>query len=149
MIPVVEQFKPYHQKAVKDFVVEAWKEFGFTYMPEYDSDLDDPEGFYQKQGGMFYLLNENNKIIGTIGIINKGEGIAELKRFYVDTNHRQKGCGTQLFNEALEFCKKNRFKKIEFETGKAFTKGHAFYQKRDFKIVREDEESYYMEKNLS
>jgi hypothetical protein len=51
-----------------------------------------------------------------------------------------------LFTKALEFCKNSAFKKVEFETDKTLTQGHAFYLKHGFKIVKEDEESYYMEK---
>ena len=38
--------------------------------------------------------------------------------------------------------------KIKIETGKAFKQGHLFYKNRGFKIVKEDEEDFYMEKFL-
>ena len=97
---------------------------------------------------MFYILREGDMIIGTIGIINKGDSCAELKRFYINTEHRGKGYGTRLLDKALEFCRQQGKTKVEFETGKAFTQGHAFYINKGFKIVNEDKESYYMEKYL-
>src|SRR3989344_346276 len=143
------RIEPFHsdlQKQVKDFVLDVWKEFGLFYMPEYDSDLDNPEKFYIKTGGMFYVLKEEDKIIGTIGIINKRDHIAEFKRFYINKNYRGKGCGTMLFNKAIDYCLKNDFKKVKFATGKAFKQGHKFYKNKGFKVVKENDEDYYMEK---
>ncbi len=142
----LEEYTPDKREKVKDFILHTWKEFGFVYMPEFDQDLDDPEKFYIQPGGMFYILREGDIIIGTIGIINKGESYIELKRFYVHIEHRGKGYGTRLLEKALEFCRQHGKNKIEFETGKAFTQGHAFYIHKGFKIVNEDKESYYMEK---
>ena len=117
-------------------------------MPEYDPDLDNPDDFYIKPGGMFYIIKDEDEIIGTIGIINRGNNLAEFKRFYVDPSYRGKGYGSKLLKKAIEFCKENKFKKIEFESGKKFKDAHKFYQKRGFKIVKEDERGFYMEQNL-
>lgn len=144
----IEEYQSKDQKEAKEFIVDIWKEFGFIYIKKYDYDLDDPEVFYVKPGGAFYLLKDEEKIIGTIGVINKGVKIAEFKRFYVDKDYRGKGYGTKLFNYALDFCKNSRFEKVEFETDKELKKGHEFYKKKGFKIVKEDSISFYMEKFL-
>ena len=148
MTILLEEYTTDKQGEVKDFILHVWKEFGFIYMSEFDQDLDDPEKFYIQPGGMLYILREGDMIIGTIGIINKGDSCAELKRFYIHIDHRGKGYGTRLYNKALEFCRQQRKTKIEFETGKAFTQGHAFYISKGYKIVNEDKESYYMEKYI-
>ena len=144
----VNDYVSNQQQEVKNFILNVWKEYGFVYMSEFDSDLDDPNEFYIKPGGMFYVLMDEDRIIGTIGVINKGNHVAELKRFYIDINYRRKGYGTQLYNRAVEFCKEKEFEKIEFETGKDFKQGHAFYQKNGFALVGEDKESFFMEKIL-
>lgn len=144
----IKEFISNQQKQVKDFIINAWKEFGFVYMQEYDFDLDDPKKFYIKLGGMFYVLCEGNKTIGTIGIINKNNIVAEFKRFYIDIDFREKGYGTQLYDKAIKFCQKKGIKKIEIETGKAFKQGHKFYISKGFKISKEDEENYFMEKSI-
>lgn len=107
--------------------------------------FDDPS-IYLKNGDMFYVLKYKGKIVGTAGIINKGNKIAELKRMYVDKNHQGRGYGSLLFDQAIKFCKENDFAKLEFETNKKFKQAHKFYQNRGCKIVSEDERSYYMEK---
>jgi len=97
---------------------------------------------------MFYVLKDDETIIGTVAVINKGNHVAELKRMYVDKNHQGKGYGSMLLNKAVDFSKQNGFTKLEFETNKKFLKAHKFYQDRGFVIVSDDERSYYMEKDL-
>lgn len=100
------------------------------------------------KGGMFYLLRDGHKIIGTIAIINKHNGIAELKRLYVDSNYRGRKLGSLLVDTSMKYCQEHGFKKVEFETNKKFEKAHQLYLRRGFKIVHEDERSLFMEKNI-
>ena len=134
------------QKSVKELILNGLKEFGFTYSAKFDSDLEDPS-IYIKNGGMFYVLKDNEKIVGTVAIINRGN-VGELKRMYVDKHYQGKGYWSLLFKNAIEFCKQKKYKKLEFETNKKFKKGHVFYKNKGCRIVREDERSYYMEKKL-
>lgn len=145
---LIELFSMNLQEQTKNFILQAWKEFGFTYNKKYDGDLDDIYSFYIKSGGMLFVLKDGNDIIGTIGIINKGNYIAELKRFYIDINHRGRGFGSKLVEKALIYCKDKGFNKVEFETNKKFKIAHALYLKKGFKVVKEDIRSYYIEKYL-
>lgn len=141
----ITPYTSFDQKGVKEIVLNGLAEFGFTYNLQYDSDLDNP-GIYIKDGGMFYVLKIGNQIIGTVAIKNNGNHLAELKRLYVEKNYQGKGYGSQLFDKAVVFCKEHGFTKLEFETNKLFTKAHLLYKKRDCRMTREDERSYFMEK---
>ena len=136
------------QQGVKQVVLDGFKDFGFEYLEEYDSDLEDPKKHYIDKGGMFFVLKDDEKIIGTVAIVNKGNKVAELKRLYVDKEYQGKGFGSKLLDTAIAYCKEKGFTKLEFETNKKFTKAHLLYQKRGFKTIREDKKSYYMEKEL-
>ncbi len=143
----IRQYISADQKAAQSVVLRGFKDFCFEYTPQYDFDLDDPKKHYIEKGGMFYILEINDKIVGTIAVIKKGN-IAELKRWYVDKEFQGKGYGSKLLDKAILFCKKNKVNKIEFETNKKFLKAHLLYEKRGFKVVREDDRSFYMEKEL-
>lgn len=132
----------------KDAVLAGLKDFGFSYNEAYDYDLNDPKKYYLDKGGMFYVMKNDEEIIGTVGVINKGNHSAELKRMYVNKKYQGKGFGKMLLEKAILFCKENNFIKLELETNKLFTVAHTFYQKNGFKIISEDERSYYMEKEL-
>lgn len=109
-------YSPNDQLDVKKFVLGVLKEFDFDYNPKLDYDLEDPQKYYPDTGGVFYVIKNGGKIIGTIGIKNKSKGVAELKRFYIDKNHRGKGYGSQLVNKAIDFCRQKKFKKIILDT---------------------------------
>lgn len=148
MKPTIDIYNSKDQEAVKNFILDCWKEYGFKYIKKYDYDLDNPDDYYIKTGGIFFVLKDENTIIGTVGIINKGKSVGELKRLYVDMKFRGKGFGAQLVDKALEYCKNHNFKKIEFETNKVFKKAHHLYETSGFKLVKEDKYSFYMEKFL-
>lgn len=145
---IITPYTPDDKDGAKGVVLAGFHDFGFTYQRKYDFDLDDPKKYYIDQGGMFYVLKDSGKVIGTIALIDKGNHIAELKRMYLIKEYQGKGLGSKLLDRAIRFCKENRFVKLEFETNKKFTNAHAFYQRRGFRIVKEDENSYYMEKYL-
>ncbi len=147
MKAVVSPYSPIYQKDVKRVVTDGFAEFGFTFNPQYDSDLDDP-GIYEANGGMMFVLKIDGKAVGAVAVINKGKTTGELKRMYLDKEFRGKGYGSLLFDTALAFCKEKGFTKLEFETNKKFKQAHAFYQKKGCEIVGEDARSYYMEKLL-
>ena len=136
------------QAAVKQFIIDVWKEFGFNYHKEYDRDLDDIQSFYMNLGGMFLILKQDKNIIGTIAVIKKTDVIAELKRLYVAKNYRGNGYGSALVDKANMYCKECGFKKIILETNKKFIIAHELYQKHGFSLTHEDSRSYYMEKIL-
>lgn len=145
---IIEQFTPKHQKATKDFILDTWKEFGFTYVPEEDADLDDIQKHYIDNLGMFYILRDGIKIIGTIGVIVRPENVVELTRLYVDKSQQGKGFGSQLVDKIIEFSRNNGFSKIELNTNKIFQKAHSLYQHKGFQITKEDRQDFWMEKLL-
>lgn len=99
------------------------------------------------------MIKDKGKIIGTIAIKNKGNGIAGLKRFYVDKNYRGKGYGSKLADKAINFCRKKKFKKIILDTWSNLDRAMKLYERRGFKITGENRGSdtrcnIFMEKVL-
>ncbi len=143
----IVRYSPSNQQSVKKLILEELLKFGFPYNPQYDYDLDDPEKFYIKKGGMFFVLKNDEDLLGTIAVINHGNH-AELKRMYIKEKYQAHGFGAKLLEEAIRFCKKSNLNAIKLETNKKFLNAHKFYLKHGFKIIDEDENSYYMEKNF-
>ena len=52
-------------------------------------------------GGLYLILNKNDKYIGCGGIRKFKDGVAELKRMYIKKEYRGKGLGRKLL-EALK-----------------------------------------------
>ena len=147
MNPVICEYSSSDKQDAKSVILNTLKDYGFEYNPIYDYDLEDPYKHYIEKGGMFYVIKVNKKVVGTIAVINKGK-TAELKRLYVDKNYQGKKLGSMLIDKAILFCKNKGFAKLELETNKKFEKSHLLYQRRGFKVVKEDDRSYYMEKTF-
>ena len=67
----IRQYIDTDQKAARSVVLKGFKDFGFKYTPQYDFDLDDPKKYYIDKGGMFYVLEIDGEIVGTIAVIKK------------------------------------------------------------------------------
>lgn len=145
---IIREFKKEDQKEVKEFVLKILKEYRFCHRPEWDYDLEDPKLHYKENGGIFYVCESNNQIVGTIAIKNHGKGIAELKRLYLEETFRGKGIGEKLVDIAIVFCKKEKFTKIKLDTWIGMKAAQKLYQKKGFKIINEKGEQIFMEKKL-
>lgn len=92
---------------------------------------------YFSNGGYFWIAIESKKLVGTIGLINCGNGIGILKKFFVNEQYRGKpyNLGRKLFAELLNFAHEHKFKELVLDTPKNTERAHKFYEKAGFKKV--------------
>lgn len=96
---------------------------------------------YMNNGGNFWVAKENGKVAGTIGLMNKGNGLCILKKFFVYEPYRGKPhhLGRQLYAVFLDFAKTHGFSKIILDTPKNTARAHVFYEKSGFKKIEKEE----------
>ena len=89
---------------------------------------------YIDNGGCFWGAKENGKVVGTIGLMNKGNGLCILKKFFVYKPYRGNPhhLGQQLYTVFLDFAKVHGFSKIILDTPKNTDRAHSFYEKSGF-----------------
>ena len=95
---------------------------------------------YIAGGGNFWVAVEGDKIAGSIGLMNYGNGIGIAKKFFVYEAYRgaPHHLGRQLYGVLLQFAKVNGFKSIILDTPKNTERAHQFYIKAGFeKITKE------------
>lgn len=92
-------------------------------IPDFDvgTDLDDITKTYMKAGGHFWVAElagaeKPGRIIGMIGVQQREEGTAEVRRLRVDEAFRRRGVGTELLDRALQFCQDGGHLKIILDT---------------------------------
>ncbi len=96
---------------------------------------------YFGSGGYFWIVEDKNKVVGTIGLIKCGDSIGILKKFFVNENYRGKpnNLGQKLFAKLLEYAKLNNLKTIVLDTPKNTSRAHKFYKKAGFyQITKSD-----------
>jgi putative acetyltransferase len=121
---------------------------GFEANPLWDYDLTDLQGTYIDSGGMIEVAKEDGKIVGCIAVKQNEEEVAEIKRLRVFPEYQGKGIGTNLFQDALDFCSKGNFQKIVADTQKNNKKAISMLKKFRFFQVRKDEKNLYFEKRI-
>ena len=77
-------------------------------------DLNNIAGAYGSLREKFLVAQEENEIIGTIGIIEDSGSTALLRRLFVHSSHRSRQIGSMLVDTALDFCKMNGYKRVVF-----------------------------------
>jgi GNAT superfamily N-acetyltransferase len=86
-------------------------EFEINIQLHEQPDIEDITTYCQASGGNFWLaLDENQMLIGTIGIQAFNNNIAILKKFFVNSEYRGHKIGKALYEELLRFAIKMDFR---------------------------------------
>jgi putative acetyltransferase len=82
--------------------------------------------------GRLWVLRDGGAVVGCVAVTPLGDGACELKRMYLLPEHRGKGLGRQLLNQALAFAREQGFKKVELETHTKMEAARALYRGAGF-----------------
>ena len=126
-------------------VLEAKNALG--RVPTLNPDMLDIDGFYFSKGDMFWLvLNENDRVIGSVGCNLLSDGEAQLHRLYVKYNLKRQGIGSALLETAEDFARENGRSVMNLHLGEKNTyfESRQFYPKHGYIEYKTD----YMKKNL-
>ena len=127
-------YKPEDSVAVKDLILSILeKEYPFDRSAYQDSDINDISGTYSGRDNVFFVIEEKDKVIGTIGVKKDAPESALIRRFFVDTNYRKKGLGTMLLEKAVEFCKSKNYKEVCFRATDRMRDAMKLMKKKGFK----------------
>lgn len=98
-------------------------------------DLDIIPDTYQKDNGNFWVALDKDKVIGTVGLINFGEGRGSLRRMYLDKMHRGTGVADKLVKTLLEFAREKGYKEIYLTTIEDLIAAQRFYERVGFQRI--------------
>lgn len=81
-------------------------------------DIDDIQHAYMQASGSHFWVAENqqNDVVGMIGVQQLDAGVGEIRRLRVRVDHRRRGIGSALLNRALEFCRDQGLLKVTLDT---------------------------------
>lgn len=109
------------------------KEYPFDKSAYSDSDLEKIGETYGGKRETFFVITENDDIVGTVGIKEESGTEALLRRLFVDLKHRGKGYGSKLLGKAIEFCRQHGYKKIYFRCTDRMSQAMRLCTKSGFK----------------
>ncbi|MFQ4168197.1 GNAT family N-acetyltransferase [Scytonema millei] len=124
-------------------------------LKQYDPmlDLDSVQSHYFDNNGIFLVLLDNNRVVGTGAIRQFNEEICELKRMWFFKEYRGRGLGKKMAQMLLDFAQKAGYKKVRLDTASQEKQFQAieFYKRLGFYFIERYNESLctvFMEKEL-
>ena len=111
----VRAYRPEDSTGVKGLILSILeKEYPFDKSAYKDTDINNITGTYSGGGNAFFVIEKDEKIVGTVGVKKETRDTALLRRLFVDESHRKKGYGMMLLKEAVEFCRSKNYNEVIF-----------------------------------
>lgn len=136
--PIVKQYsKEYHSQVVDLILHIQRQEYNIPITKEEQPDLFAIEDFYQTGNGNFWVAICNDKVVGTISLLDIGNNQVALRKMFVDQDFRGATFRTAslLLNHAMGWGKENSIKEVYLGTTPQFVAAHRFYEKNGFTSV--------------
>jgi N-acetylglutamate synthase-like GNAT family acetyltransferase len=140
-VEIIEYDQQYQQETIDLIVGIQAVEFGVPITAEGQPDLRNVHDFYQQGNGNFWLAIDNNKVIGTIALIDIGNNQVALRKMFVHPDYRGKGraAAWQLMQEVFAWCRLKEVKDIFLGTISQFKAAHRFYEKNGFRQIKKEQ----------
>ena len=118
---------------ILDLVKSVLSDYGLEISPtETDKDLSDLEYYYFNQKGWFAVIENENEIIGSYGILRIDNKTCELRKMYLLPGYQGQGLGKLMMSDALKKAKELGYSMMVLETNKILDKALFMYQKFGF-----------------
>ena len=112
-------------------------------IPRIGSAYEDPEinnmyESYQSNRSIYFVVEENNKILGGAGVNQLKNGdinICELQKMYFHKSIRGRGIGDKMIELCLNFAVESNYKKCYIETMPNMVYAQKLYIKKGFKYI--------------
>ncbi|MDO3411985.1 GNAT family N-acetyltransferase [Saccharibacillus sp. CPCC 101409] len=134
----VREYASVNQSLVADLILSIQQdEYGIPITLEDQPDLLEIENFYRRGKGNFWTALNGERVVGTIALLDIGDGRAALRKMFVAEDFRGGGLGVsrQLLQSAISWAAERGISEIWLGTTPAFKAAHRFYEKNGFAEV--------------
>ena len=131
----IETYKEQHKNQIIELILKIQtEEFTIPITLADQPDLLEIPSFYIKNNGNFWVALENEKVVGTIALVDIGNSQCALRKMFVAKEHRgkDKQIAKLLLATLLEQSKINKVNEIYLGTISVFYAAHRFYEKNGF-----------------
>jgi putative acetyltransferase len=127
-------------KEIAELIRSVFREFGIARPGTvyFDPTTDDLFSLFRKPGSVYWIAEENGKIIGGCGIFSTPglpEGCCELVKFYLLSSQRGKGTGRKLLEMSLESARKLGYRQVYLESLPELSRAIGLYEKTGFRLI--------------
>ena len=138
----IEIYTDIHKKSVIDLILSIQNdEFKIPITLELQPDLNEISKFYQINNGNFWIAKVDDKVIGTIALLDIGNNQCALRKMFVSGNYRGKelGVGQALLHNLIDWATHKNIAEIFLGTTEKFLRAQRFYEKNGFVEIASEE----------
>lgn len=124
-----------YKEAVINHILDIQRgEYAIAISRQDQPDLEDIPGFYQRGAGNFWLALDGGRVVGTVGLIDIGDGRGVLRKMFVNKAYRGAGHGIagRLLAVLLTWAAAHGLAAVYLGTTDKFLAAHRFYAKHGF-----------------
>lgn len=113
------------------------KTYKFGPMFEYYVMKGLAEFMMNNDGGELWVVEVNEKIVGSIAITKSNDNVAQLRWFVLDENYHGLGIGKKLMETAINFCHNQGYQHVFLWTVSILETARYLYKKYNFTLTEE------------
>jgi len=132
---LIRDWQPSDRTLALNLIGSVLAEYGLTQEPEgADRDVLEVEDFYQKKNGEFWVIERQNKLVGTGAYypISRGQNAVEIRKMYLLPEARGVGLGKFLLTELESAIAKQGFDQIWIETASVLKEAVQLYERNGY-----------------
>jgi RimJ/RimL family protein N-acetyltransferase len=124
--------------AVMLLIGRVFSEYGLLLMPVFEvPDLLQFDAHYTPPRGAFWVVREDTRVIGSVGVERLDARTAELHRLYVDSALRGRGLGRTLVETVLAWARDQGVRRLVLWSDTRFENSHRLYRRLGFEQLGE------------
>ena len=129
----VETYHPAHRDGFAAVVLSVLSEFGFSFDPALEADLDRPHECYDA----LWVVLDKELVVGTVAVRRlpggDASGEAELKRMYLLPGYRGMGLGREMLGKALAWARLEQVEAVRLDTSPTMAGAQRLYEAAGFR----------------
>jgi putative acetyltransferase len=133
---IIRHWQPRDRTAASQVIGDVLAEYGLGWEPMgADRDVVEVEQFYQATGGEFWVVEDQDKIVGTGGYypVERGENAVEIRKMYLLPTARGKGLGRFLLGQLERSIVGKEFQTIWIETASVLVEATQLYESSGYR----------------
>jgi N-acetylglutamate synthase-like GNAT family acetyltransferase len=138
----IQFFEPKYQSEVESLIEQIQVgEFSIFINDSQRKELRSIPESFQKDKGNYWVALFNERVIGTIAVIDIGHNAFELRDVFLHKDYHGKGTGyaKQLLDTIFAWCQEHEVRVIFLGTTLKFVAAHRFYEKNGFVEISRSE----------
>lgn len=131
----IEVYDKKYQQQVIDLILNIQQnEFNVPVTINDQPDLFDVGNFYCSRNGNFWIVVDNNNVVGTIALIDIDNNQSCLRKMFVHKDYRgkEKGTAQLLLDTLIDWCKEKDIREVYLGTIERLEAAVIFYKKNNF-----------------